>query len=69
MSTVRVKPQFSTDAEGQEIVKLSLRQYKRLMRYVEDLEDALRLDELRRNAVSFRSYKEIRQELKQTGLL
>lgn len=60
MSTVRVRPEFLTDSEGHEIVKLSLRQYKKLMKYVEDLEDALKLDELRRNASGFRSYKEIR---------
>ena len=50
-------------------VMLDVATYRALMEYVEDLEDALELDEAVRSAKSFRSYGEIRQELKAEGKL
>jgi len=50
-------------------VVLDIRTYRRLLRHVEDMEDALELDEAVRSAHSFRPYAEIRAELKKDGLL
>ena len=50
-------------------VMLDVATYRALMEYVEDLEDALELDEAVRSAKSFRSYDEIRTELKTEGKL
>ncbi|HUT32762.1 MAG TPA: hypothetical protein VNE39_04705 [Planctomycetota bacterium] len=50
-------------------VVLDLRSYRRLLRHVEELEDALALDEAVRTAEGFRPYAEVRAELKKEGLL
>jgi hypothetical protein len=50
-------------------VVLDIKAYQRLLQHLEDLEDALELDEAVRAAKSFRSYDEIRAELKQAGRL
>ena len=50
-------------------VMLDVATYRALMEYVEDLEDALELDEAVRSAKSFRPYDEIRRELKTEGKL
>ena len=50
-------------------VVLDIRTYRRLLRHVEDMEDALALDEAVRAAESFRPYSEIRAELKKGGRL
>jgi PHD/YefM family antitoxin component YafN of YafNO toxin-antitoxin module len=50
-------------------VMLDVRAYRRLLRHVEELEDALALDEAVRTAGSFRPYAEIRAELKKEGRL
>jgi hypothetical protein len=50
-------------------VVLDIRTYRRLLRHVEEMEDALALDEAVRTAEGFRSYAEVRAELKKEGLL
>ena len=50
-------------------VVLDIRRYRRLLRHVEEMEDALELDEAVRTASSFRSHAEIRAELKKGGRL
>ena len=50
-------------------VMLDVASYRALLEYVEDLEDALELDQAVRSAKSFRPYDEIRQELKNEGKL
>jgi len=50
-------------------VVLDIRKYRRLLRHVEQMEDALELDEAVRTAKSFRPYAEIRAELKKGGRL
>jgi hypothetical protein len=61
---------YIVDRSGRKTaVMLDVAAYRALMEYVEDLEDALELDEAVRSAKSFRSYDEIRQELKTEGKL
>lgn len=50
-------------------VVLSLKDYERLMAHVEELEDALDLDNAIRTKTTFRDYTDIRKELKEQGRL
>jgi len=50
-------------------VLLDIREYQRFLQRLEELEDALSLDEATRTAQSFRDYGEIRAELKREGRL
>ncbi len=50
-------------------VMLDVRAYRRLLRHVEELEDALALDEAVRAGGSFRPYADIRAGLKKEGRL
>ena len=50
-------------------VMLDIATYRALLERLEDLEDALELDEAARTAKNFRPYEEIRAELKQAGRL
>ena len=61
---------FIVDRKGRKTaVMLDVASYRALLDYVEDLEDALELDEAVRSAKSFRPYDEIRRELKTEGKL
>jgi PHD/YefM family antitoxin component YafN of YafNO toxin-antitoxin module len=48
-------------------VLLDLKEYSRLLARMEELEDALDLDEAIRTAKGFRDYREIREELVKEG--
>ena len=50
-------------------VVLSMKDYRSLMQRLEDLEDALDLDEAVETATGFREYTEIRTELRKEGKL
>ena len=50
-------------------VVLDMEAYRQLMEHLENLEDALELDQAIRESKGFRSYDEIRGELKQAGRL
>jgi PHD/YefM family antitoxin component YafN of YafNO toxin-antitoxin module len=50
-------------------VVLDMRTYRRLLRHIEEMEDALALDEAARTAEGFRPYAEVRAELKKKGRL
>ena len=50
-------------------VVLNISQYQKLLKKIDDLEDALDLDKAVKEAKSFRNYKEIRKELKAAGKL
>ena len=64
------KPQYLVDEKGRKkAVLLSIKEYRELIRRLEDLEDAIELDESISSAESFRDYREIREELKEEGLL
>ena len=59
----------SKPESGSRTVVISLTEYNRLLRRIEDLEDALALDEARKNATGFADYSEIRRKLKKSGSL
>ena len=64
------KARYLTDERGKKTaVLLDIREYQRFLQRLEELEDALSLDEAIRTAQSFRDYGEIRAELKQAGRL
>jgi len=48
-------------------VLLNLKEYKQLIARVEELEDALELDNAVHNATGFRNYKDIRKDLEKEG--
>ena len=50
-------------------VMLDLATYRALLEHIEDLEDALELDEAVRTATSFRPYHQVKADLKRTGRL
>jgi hypothetical protein len=64
------KTKYLTDEKGRKTaVLLDIREYQRVLQRLEELEDALSLDEAVRDSQSFRDYGEIRAELKQEGRL
>lgn len=66
----KVKLKYLIDENGAKTaVVLPLKEYKQLLRRLEDLEDALDLDEATKNATGFRDYSEIRKELQKQGKL
>jgi hypothetical protein len=61
---------YLVDDNGQTIaIVLDIKEYRRLLRRLEDLEDTLELDKAQRAAKGFRSYDEIRAESKKAGRL
>jgi hypothetical protein len=66
----KIKEKFLIDARGRKTaVVVDIASYRALLDRLDDLEDALDLDEAVRASTSFRSYDEIRAELKQRGRL
>jgi PHD/YefM family antitoxin component YafN of YafNO toxin-antitoxin module len=62
--------QYLTDARGKkQAVLLPVEEYDRLMAEMEDLRDALQLDERARTATRFVPYDEVRRRLKKQGKL
>ncbi len=58
---VRSKPQFVVDDKGRKrAVLLSIKEYQEMIDHIEDLEDALELDDAVKNAEGFKKYSEIR---------
>ena len=67
---MKPKQRFVVDERGRKTaVVLDIAAYQALMEHLEDLEDTLELDEAVRSSKSFRSYDEIRAEMKNTGRL
>ena len=63
-----VKPKYLVDEQGKRTaVVLSMRDYRKLLQRLEELEDALDLDEAVESAKGFRDYNEIRAELQKEG--
>ena len=61
---LNVKPKYLVDEQGKRTaVVLSMRNYRKLLQRLEELEDALDLDEAVDAAKGFRDYNEIRAEL------
>jgi hypothetical protein len=66
----RTATRFVTDEQGQRrAVILDLGEYRRLLKRLEELEDALDLDEAVRTARSFAEYEGVHKELKRQGRL
>ncbi len=64
------KTQYLTDSKGRKrAVVLALREYQSLVKRLEDLEDALELDDAVRTAKGFREYRVIRKDLPAKGRL
>jgi len=67
---IELNEKYVVAADGKRTaVVLDIRAYRRLLRHVEEMEDALALDEAVRTAEGFRPYAEIRAELKKRGRL
>lgn len=67
---LKVREKYVIDERGRKTaVVLDVREYRRLMEHLENLEDALDLDEARRVSSGSRPYEEVRSELKQVGRL
>ena len=67
---LNIKPRYLVNKNGQKTAAvLSMKDYRLLMQRVEDLEDALDLDEAVETATDFRSYSEIRAEFQKEGKL
>ena len=65
---LNVKPKYLVNERGRKTsVVLSMKDYQRLLQRLEDLEDALALDEAVETATGFRGYNEIRAELQREG--
>jgi hypothetical protein len=64
------KTKYIVDEKGKKTaVLLDINEYRRFLQRMEELEDALSLDEAIQTAQSFRAYDEIRTELKREGRL
>lgn len=67
---LRPKERYVVDERGRKTaVLIDLAAYRALIEHLENLEDALELDEAIRSAKSFRAYDEIRAELKRADRL
>ena len=65
-----INPKYLVNEKGRKTAAvLSMKDYRSLMQRLEDLEDALDLDEAVETATDFREYSEIRAELKKEGRL
>jgi PHD/YefM family antitoxin component YafN of YafNO toxin-antitoxin module len=64
------KAQYLIDDKGKKkAVLLGIKEYRQFLQRLEDLEDALSLDEAVRSAKSFKDYSQIREGLKREGRL
>ena len=67
---LNIKPKYLVNDKGRKTAAvLSMKDYRSLMQRLEDLEDALDLDEAVETATGFREYTEIRAELQKEGNL
>ena len=67
---LNINPKYLVNEKGRKTAAvLSMKDYRSLMQRLEDLEDALDLDEAVETAPGFREYTEIREELRKEGKL
>ncbi len=67
---LNINPKYLVNEKGRKTAAvLSMKDYRSLMQRLEDLEDALDLDEAVETATGFREYSEIRAELRKEGKL
>ena len=60
---------FIDDKNRKKGVVMGIKEYRDMMPKVEELEDALDLDEAIRTATEFRDYREVRQDMRDKDLL
>ena len=66
----RISTRYIVNSRGRKTaVVLPIKDFGRLMDRLEELEDALALDEAVQNAVEFSDYRELRDELRKEGRL
>jgi PHD/YefM family antitoxin component YafN of YafNO toxin-antitoxin module len=66
----KIGSDYIIDSRGRKkAVILPIKEFNRLMERIEELEDALALDEAIENAQEFTDYRQIREELKPEGKL
>ena len=67
---LNIRPKYLVNEKGRKTAAvLSMKDYRALMQRLQDLEDALALDEAVETATGFREYTEIRTELQSEGKL
>lgn len=67
---VQLNPQYVIDDAGErKAVLLNISEYQQLLQRLEDLEDALELEEAIETEHDFKDYNEIRREVSKLGLL
>ena len=67
---LKLRQKYVVDETGKKTaVVLDIETYRQLLEHLEELEDALELDRAVRESKGFRSYDEIRGELKRAGRL
>ena len=65
-----INPKYIVDDTGEKTAAvLTMKEYRFLMKCLEDLEDVLEMDSVVETATDFRDYQEIRDELKRDGKL
>lgn len=65
-----INPKYIIDDEGKKTAAvLTMKEYRFLIKCLEDLEDILEMDSAVETATDFRDYQEIRSELKKEGKL
>ena len=65
-----IRPKYLVNEKGRKTAAvLSMKEFRALMQRLQDLEDALELDEAVDTATGFREYAEIRTELQNEGKL
>ncbi|MFA5097193.1 MAG: hypothetical protein WC490_01035 [Candidatus Margulisiibacteriota bacterium] len=67
---MNINPEYLVDKKGKKkSVVFSLRDYERLMEYLENMEDSMDLKRAKRSAKSFKSLSEIASHFKRAGRL
>lgn len=67
---LNINPKYLVNTKGRKTaVVLSMKEYRLLIEYLEDLEDILEMDAAVETETDSRDYREIRAELKKEGKL
>lgn len=67
---IQLNPQYVIDDTGErKAVLLNISEYQQLLQRLEDLEDALELEEAIETEHDFKGYNEIKREISKLGLL
>ena len=65
-----INPKYIIDDEGKKTAAvLTMKEYRFLIKCLEDLEDIVEMDSVVETATDFRDYQDIRSELKKEGTL